>query len=82
MTKRIGGVAVLAASALLLAGCSTVGDAAGRLNPFKKEEPKEVAGEGRRISIVAFDQRVEAAEGLKGMDFFLPTATALATPKS
>jgi outer membrane protein assembly factor BamB len=81
MTKRIGGVAVLAASMIALAGCSTVGavgDAAGRLNPFKKEAPKEVAGEGRRISIIAFDQRVEAAEGLKGLDFYLPAASPLA----
>jgi len=79
MTKRIGGVAVLAATAaLVLSGCSTmgaVGDAAGRLNPFKKDEPKEVAGDGRRISIIAFDQRVEAAEGLKGADFYLPAAS-------
>ena len=34
MTKRIGGVAVLAASALALAGCSTI-SAVGNLNPFK-----------------------------------------------
>lgn len=81
MTKRFGGVAVLAASAIALAGCSTigaVGDAAGRLNPFRKDEPKEVATDGRRISIIAFDQRVEAAEGLKGVDFYLPAATPLA----
>lgn len=78
MTKRIGGVAVLLAGAMALAGCSTVGavsSAAGRLNPFKKEAPQETATDGQRISIIAFDQRVEAAEGLKGADFYLPAAT-------
>lgn len=78
MTKRIGGAAVLAATAtLMLSGCSTIGaagDAVGKLNPFKKDEPSEVATDGRRISVIAFDQRVEAAEGLKGADFFLPPA--------
>ncbi len=77
MNKRIGGVAVLAASALALAGCSTL-SAVGNLNPFKKDEPKEVAGDGRRISIVAFDQKVETTESLKGLDFYLPVATATA----
>jgi len=77
MTKRFGGVAVLVAGAMALAGCSTVGavgSAAGRLNPFKKDAPQETATDGRRISIVAFDQSIEAAEGLKGADFYLPVA--------
>jgi len=73
MTMRIGGVAVIAASAMALAGCSTL-SAVGDLNPFKKEEAKEVATDGRRISVVAFDQRVEAADALKGIDFTLPPA--------
>ncbi|ATQ43273.1 PQQ-like beta-propeller repeat protein [Caulobacter mirabilis] len=77
MTKRIGGVAVIAASALALAGCSTLGSVSN-LNPFKKNENKEVATDGRRISIVAFDQKVEASESLKGADFNLPPATAIA----
>ncbi|MFZ5668533.1 MAG: PQQ-binding-like beta-propeller repeat protein [Pseudomonadota bacterium] len=78
MTMRNGGFAVLLAAAVTLGGCSTVGavgDAAGRLNPFgKKDEPQEVAGDGRRISIIAFDQKIEASEVLKGVDFFLPPA--------
>lgn len=81
MTKRFGGVAVLAASALALAGCSTInaaGSAVGKLNPFKKDEAQEVAGDGRRISIVAFDQTLEASEALKGADFNLPSPTAVA----
>lgn len=73
MTMRIGGVAVLAVSAMALAGCSTLAKV-GDLNPFKKDEAQEVATDGRRISVVAFDQRVEAAEALKGVDFTLPPA--------
>jgi len=79
MISRNVGVAVLFAGAMALGGCSTVsavGDAAGKLVPSfaKKNKPQEVAGEGQRISIIAFDQRVEAAEALKGADFFLPPA--------
>lgn len=79
MISRNVGVAVLIAGAMALGGCSTVsavGDAAGKLVPSfaKKDKPQEVAGDGRRISIIAFDQRVEAAEALKGADFFLPPA--------
>ncbi|MCF8504321.1 MAG: PQQ-like beta-propeller repeat protein [Caulobacter sp.] len=79
MISRNVGVAVLVAGAMALGGCSTVsavGDAAGKLVPSfgKKDKPQEVAGDGRRISIIAFDQRVEAAEALKGADFFLPPA--------
>lgn len=79
MIKRNVGVAVLVVGAMALAGCSTVGavgDAAGKLMPAfgKKDKPQEVAGDGNRISIIAFDQRVEAAEGLKGADFILPPA--------
>ena len=79
MITRNVGVAVLIAGAMALGGCSTVGavgDMAGRLVPSfgKKDKPQEVAGDGRRISIIAFDQRVEAAEALKGVEFFLPPA--------
>ena len=63
------GLALLLTAALAASGCSTL----SRLNPFpKKEAPGEVASEGERIAIVAFDQKVEAAEALKGADFFLP----------
>ncbi|MES2032906.1 MAG: PQQ-binding-like beta-propeller repeat protein, partial [Pseudomonadota bacterium] len=78
MTIRIGGVAVLAASAMALAGCSTLAKV-GDLNPFKKDEAQEVATDGRRISVVAFDQRVEAADALKGLDFNLPAAAPQAS---
>ncbi|CAN5577081.1 PQQ-like beta-propeller repeat protein [soil metagenome] len=63
------GLALLLTAALAASGCSTI----SRLNPFpKKEAPGEVASEGERIAIIAFDQKVEVAEGLKGADFFLP----------
>lgn len=66
-------VALLAAS-VAASGCSTV----GRLNPFKGKEDKEVAAEGERISITAFDQKVEASESLKGVDFYLPAPEPVA----
>ncbi len=63
------GLALLLTLAVTVSGCSTV----SRLNPFpKKEVPGEVASEGERIAILASDQKVEVAEGLKGADFFLP----------
>ena len=68
------GLALLLTAALTASGCSTL----SRLNPFPKDEaPGEVASEGERIAIIAFDQTVEAAEALKGVDFFLPDPVAL-----
>ncbi|MES2723248.1 MAG: PQQ-binding-like beta-propeller repeat protein, partial [Pseudomonadota bacterium] len=68
------GLALLLTAALTASGCSTL----SRLNPFPKDEaPGEVASEGERIAIIAFDQKVEVAEGLKGVDFFLPEPVAL-----
>lgn len=68
------GLALLLTAALTASGCSTL----SRLNPFPKDEaPGEVASEGERIAIIAFDQKVEVAEGLKGVDFFLPDPVAL-----
>jgi outer membrane protein assembly factor BamB len=72
--KRIGGVAVLAAFAIGVTGCSTVGSTVGKLNPFHKSEKKAIASEGQRISIIAFQPKVEAASSLKGQDFYLPPA--------
>lgn len=73
--KRIGGVAVLAAFAIGVSGCSTVGHTVGKLNPFhKREKTSKATTEGQRISIIAFQPKVEAASALKGQDFFLPPA--------
>jgi outer membrane protein assembly factor BamB len=65
----------LLVAALGASGCSTI----GRLNPFKgKDNPQEIASEGERISIVPADQLLEPAEALKGVDFALPEAVAVA----
>lgn len=75
MMKRIGGAAVLLALGLAVSGCSTVQGLGERLNPFGGgDEEEAVASEGQRISIIAFDETVEAAEALKGQDFSLPPA--------
>jgi len=73
--KRISGIAVLAAFAIGVSGCSTVSSTVGKLNPFHKStKSKAMASEGQRISIIAFQPKVEAAASLKGQDFFLPPA--------
>ncbi len=68
--RRNGLLALMLTVSVAATGCSTV----GRINPFNKEKdgPKETASEGQRVAVVAFDDKVEAAEGLKGADFFLP----------
>jgi|GEM_PF-6833325 len=57
-----------------LSGCSTI----QKINPLKKEEPKEVATQGERISIVAFEQKVQPSERLAGKDFYLPSPQPVA----
>lgn len=73
-TRRTTLLAALMIGALGLSSCSTL----GKINPFDKKGPKDVASEGERISIIPDDQRLEPAEALKGVDFSLPPATALA----
>jgi outer membrane protein assembly factor BamB len=78
---RLKSSAVVLMAALVLTGCSTisnVGSTVGKLNPFapKKSQEASDASESQRISIVAFDQKVEPNENLKGQDFFLPAAAA------
>ena len=68
-SKRSLLLAAMLTAAVSVAGCSTV----SRVNPFhKKEANKTLATQGQRISVIAFDQKVEQAEGLKGADFYLP----------
>jgi outer membrane protein assembly factor BamB len=67
-------LAVLVVVALGASGCATV----ERFNPFKGKEAKEVAAEGERISIISADQKLEPAEALKGVDFFLPNPAPIA----
>ena len=65
---------VLMVAALGASGCSTL----GHLNPFHGKAPKETAAEGERISIVPADQRLEASDALKGVDFALPAPVVVA----
>lgn len=75
MNRRSTILAAVAVAALGVAGCSTV----SRLNPFDRgdDKPSELAGEGQRVSIIPADQRLEPAEALKGVDFFLPAPVRL-----
>jgi outer membrane protein assembly factor BamB len=73
MTLRRNGIlALMLTVAVAAAGCSTV----GKINPFHKKDdgPKEFAAAGQRVAVVAFDDKIEVSEGLKGADFFLPEA--------
>ena len=62
----------LAALALIgvgAAGCGTV----SKINPFHKaDENKVKASEGERIPLIAFNQKLEVAEALRGQTFYLP----------
>jgi outer membrane protein assembly factor BamB len=52
-----------------LGGCSTV----SKLNPLHKDSGNKVkATEGERIPLIAFNQKLEVSEALKGQGFFLP----------
>lgn len=72
--RRATLTAVVFGLAVAAAGCSTVSGTVDRLNPFKPKEVKDEAADGRRISVIAFDEKVEQAEGLKGLDFYIPPA--------
>jgi outer membrane protein assembly factor BamB len=67
--RHVSLVAGAALLAVALSGCSTL----GRLNPFDRDDgPQSTASAGERVSIVAFDQRVEASEALKDVGFSIP----------
>ena len=73
MSKRSVALIALMSAAVTVTGCSTI----SKLNPFDKaEKDKATATQGQRISVIAFDQKVESAEALKGTDFFLPEPAA------
>jgi len=69
----------VAAAALIgasLAGCGTV----SKLNPFDKKESNKIkASEGERIPLIAFNQKLEVSEALKGQTYFLPEPQAVAS---
>ena len=73
ISKRSVALVALMSASMAVTGCSTV----SKLNPFGgKDKNKSTASQGQRISIIAFDQKVEANESLKGADFFLPEPVA------
>jgi outer membrane protein assembly factor BamB len=57
-----------------LSGCSAV----SKINPFdKKDENKIKASEGERIPLIAFNQKLEVSDALKGQSYFLPEPQAV-----
>ncbi len=76
---RHGRLAMVLALAVAVSGCSTMRSLGDRLNPFdnNKDGNEAVATEGKRISIIAFDETVSQSDALKGQDFFLPPAAPI-----
>lgn len=67
--RRFTLTVILLTAAVAVSGCATV----NRFNPFNRDKGvQETASEGERVSIIAEDEKVEPAEGLKGADFFIP----------
>jgi outer membrane protein assembly factor BamB len=62
-------LAALALIGVSAAGCGTV----SKINPFHKaDENKVKAAEGERIPLIAFNQKLEVSEALRGQSFYLP----------
>ncbi|MFT3997579.1 MAG: PQQ-binding-like beta-propeller repeat protein [Asticcacaulis sp.] len=72
--RLVAATAMMLVLASGLSACSSI----GKLNPMKKEEPQETAAQGERISIVAFEQKVQPSERLAGKDFYLPSPQPVA----
>ncbi len=69
MSKRSVALIALVSATMTVSGCSTI----SKINPFdKSDKDKAKATQGQRISVIAFDQKVESSEALKGVDFYLP----------
>ena len=68
-------VALSLACALALSGCSTVKHA------FKKPsaDDRAVASQGQRLSILAFEQKLEPSKSLKGVGYYLPPVQPVAS---
>lgn len=74
-TRRLTALALVLAASTAMAGCSTV----SKINPFHgSDKNKAVASQGERISIIAFDQKLEVADTLKGAEFYLPDPQPIA----
>ena len=77
--RRSAALAVLAVALMGtgLAGCGTV----SRLNPLHKSDSgnKIRASEGERIPLIAFNQKLEVSDALKGQSFFIPDPQPVAS---
>lgn len=72
-SSRFGGIAALAAGALVLSGCGA-GGGLNRLNPFTSEtDDPNAPAQSERVSVLAFEQTLERAEEY-GEPINLPTA--------
>lgn len=71
----IGRVSAVALVAVSLAGCSHIPFMGGKKDTA---EDNAVASQGQRLSIVAFDQKLEPSRSLKGIDYYLPPVEAVA----
>jgi outer membrane protein assembly factor BamB len=76
MTFSTSGRYLLLASLAFLAGCSSVQDTASRINPFVllEEEDPERAPDDERVSILSFEQSLQADADRAGEPVVLPTA--------
>ncbi len=63
-------------AALSLTSCAKIAS----LNPMKKHDAEDsaVASQGQRISIVAFDQKLEPSKSLKGLGYYIPAPAPVA----
>jgi outer membrane protein assembly factor BamB len=72
-SAKFSGIALTALiSAAALSGCATI----DRFR-HKDEGPVAVASQGQRISIVAFEQKLEPSKSLKGVGYYLPPVQAV-----
>ena len=73
-SAKFSGIALTAlAMAVALSGCNTI-------NHFRNKDdgPVAVASQGQRISIVAFEQKLEPSKSLKGVGYYLPPVQPVA----
>ena len=68
----------VALAAVTLSGCSTLSAIGDRIPVLGNNENSSVASAGNRVSVMAFDETLATAEGLKGADFEIPAAVARA----
>lgn len=76
ITKRL--LMVCTSAGLLLGGCSTLGGAVDKINPFDKTksqieaEQGEVAGDDKRISLLSLDETLQISENMTPDAIVLP----------